>query len=184
MLTSPDTTSSTEVTRPGLRARVRRMSRTAWLAVLLALAAGATLAATALPASASTSSHAFNLTGPWQTVAGTNCSVLVGTDMNSPYAWPGTATQVSCASPHTTEVYSILEFLWQGSWRYWTTQPYTQPNAYGTNAIYSDFASTAYCIGDTWWMVYSYVYVDGVYRGAYANNSGHPSQWDACTTHS
>ena len=186
MFTSSDTATGTETSRPGLRARVRRMSRTVRLAALLSLAAGATLVTTALPASASTSSHAFNLFGSWQSVAGTNCSVLVGTDMNSPYAWPGTATQVSCTSPHTTKVYSILEF-WsqsQGAWYYWTTPAYTQPNAYGTNAIYSDFASPSYCIGDTWWMVYSYIYVDGVYRGAYANNNGQPSKWDACTTHS
>jgi hypothetical protein len=184
MLTSAATITGTETRRPGLRARVTQVSRSARLAILLGLAAGATLVTTALPASAATSSHAFNLTGPWQTVAGTNCSVLVGTDMNSPNAWPGTATQVSCASPHTTQVYSILEFLYQGSWWYWTTPTYTYANANGTNAIYYDFASSASCIGDTWWMVYSYVYVDGVYRGAYANNSGQPSKWDACTTHS
>ena len=111
MFTSPDTATGTETSRPGLRARVRRMSRSARLAALLGLAAGATLVTTALPASASTSRHAFNLTGLRQTVAGTNCSVLVGTDMNSPNAWPGTATQVSCTSPHTTAVFSILEFL-------------------------------------------------------------------------
>lgn len=188
MFTSPDPATGTETSRPGLRARVRRMSRSARLAALLGLAAGATLVTTALPASASTStsSHAFNLTGPWQTVAGTNCSVRVGTDMNSPYAWPGTATQVSCTSPHTIEVYTTLDF-WsqsQGAWYYWTTPAYTQPNAYGTGPVYSDFSSPSYCIGDTWWMVYSYVYVDGVYRGAYANNNGQPSKWDACTTHS
>jgi hypothetical protein len=102
MLTSAATITGTETSRPGLRARVRRVSRSARLAVLLGLAAGATLVTTALPASAATSSHAFNLTGPWQTVAGTNCSVLVGTDMNSPNAWPGTATQVSCPSRHKT----------------------------------------------------------------------------------
>ena len=184
MLTSAATITGTKTSRPGLRARVRQVSRSARLAVLLGLAAGATLVTTALPASAATSSHAFNLTGPWQTVAGTNCSVLVGTDMNSPNAWPGTATQVSCASPHTTKVYSTLDFWSQNAWYYWTTPTYTYSNSYGTNAIYYDFASSAYCIGDTWWMVYSYVYVDGVYRGAYANNSGQPSKWDACTTHS
>ena len=184
MLTSPDTVTGTKASGPGLRARVRRMSRSLRLAVLLGLAAGATLVTTALPASAATPSHAFNLTGKgWQAVAGTDCSVLVGTDMNTPNAWPGTATQVSCASPHTTEVYSVLEFWWQGSWRYWTTQAYTQPNAYGTNAIYEDFASPAYCIGDTWWIVWSYVYVDGVYRSAYPSNNGQSAQWDACTTH-
>jgi hypothetical protein len=185
MLTSAATITGTKTSRPGLRARVRQMSRSARLAVLLGLAAGATLATTALPASAATSSHAFNLTGPWQTVAGTDCSVLVGTDMNAPNAWPGTATQVSCASRHkTTSVYSTLDFWSQNAWYYWTTPTYTYSNSYGTNAIYYDFASSAYCIGDTWWMVYSYVYVDGVYRGAYANNSGQPSKWDACTTHS
>jgi hypothetical protein len=178
MLTSPDTATGTEASRPGLRARLRRTSRSARLAVLLGLAAGATLATTALPAGTATSSHTFNLART-QAVAGTNCSVKVGTDYNLPYAWPGTATQVSCASRHTTTVYSILEFWSQGAWLYWTTPTYTYSNAFGTSPIYYDFASLAYCIGNTNWVVYSYVYVDGVYRGVYANAK--VANWTACT---
>jgi hypothetical protein len=76
-------------------------------------------------------------------------------------------------------VYSILEFWSQGAWLYWTTPTYTYSNAFGTSPIYYDFASPAYCIGNTNWVVYSYVYVDGVYRGVYANAK--VANWTACT---
>ena len=136
------------------------------------------MAATALPASATTT-HAFNLART-QAVTGTDCTVTVGTDRNLPSAWPGTATQVSCATRHkTTQVYSVLGNLIQGSWGYWTTPTYTYTNSYGTSPIYYDFASPASCIGNTWWVVYSYVYVDGVYRGVYADSK--VANWTACT---
>lgn len=176
MQTSAATVPSTKAARPGPGDCVKRGIRSAWLAVLLAVAAGATLVTTALPAGADT--HAFNLART-QAVAGTNCSVTVGTDYNLPNAWPGTATQVSCGSRHTTAVYSVLEFLYQGSWRYWTTPTYTYTNAFGTSPIYYDFQGPAYCIGNTQWVVYSYVYVDGVYRGVYADSK--VATWTACT---
>src|ERR1035438_8836623 len=74
MLTSAATITGTEASRPGLRVRVRRMSRSARLAVLLGLAAGATLVTTALPASATTVTHSFNFART-QLVAGTNCYI-------------------------------------------------------------------------------------------------------------
>lgn len=171
-------TTGTEADRPGLRARVRRISRSATLAIVLGLAAGATLLTTALPASAATPTHAFNLART-QFVQGTDCIVTVGTDYNLPNAWPGTATQVKCASPHTISVYSVLEFVYRGSWRYWTTPVYTYPDVFQTPPVYSDFKSRAYCIGNTNWVVYSYVYVDGVYHGVYANKK--VANWTACT---
>jgi hypothetical protein len=180
MLTSPDTT-STEVTRPGLRARVRRMSRSAWLAVLLTLAAGATLVTTALPAGADT--HAINLART-QSVGGSGCQVTVGTDNNTPHAWPGTGVAVSCSSRQfPLAFYSQLQYgpTINGPWTVWNTSPwYSAPNVYGTPGlapVYYDWYSCP--AGKPYWRVMAYVYLGGVYQGVYANNK--PAQWQACT---
>lgn len=174
MFTSPDTATGTETSRLGLRARVRRMSRTARLAVLLGLAAGATLVTTALPASADSINLAYT-----QPVAGTNCYVTTGTDLNS-NAYPGTATEVYCPSWHTVTVTTQLQdvSLAGGYWSLWAQTPtYTYTTSYGTPML---FYNWAYCpAGRYQWRVVAYVTVDGVYRGSYANS---PHNWTACTT--
>jgi hypothetical protein len=154
------------------------MSRSARLAVVLGLTAGAALAVTALPASAATSTHGFNL-ARMQAVAGTDCTVTVGTDQNYPSAYPGTATLVQCAKRHpSVSVYTQLQFasLAGGTWYYWQTPAYTYQNSYGTRQIFFDWNS---CIGTYQWRVLAYVTVDGVYRGVYANSK--VATWTACT---
>ena len=176
MQTSVAAVTSSEGSRPGLRARVARLPRSARLAVLLGVSAAGAVVATALPASAA-STHAFNLYRT-QTVAGTNCSVTVGTDQNSPYAYPGTATQVQCGTRHTVSVFTQLQYasVYGGTWYAWQTPTYTYQNAFGTQPIYYDWAA---CIGTYQWRVLAYVYVDGVYRGVYANSR--VAVWTACT---
>jgi hypothetical protein len=154
------------------------MSRSARLAVVLGVTAGSALAATALPASAATSTHGFNLART-QVVAGTDCKVTVGTDQNYPYAYPGTATLVQCAKRHqSVSVYTQLRFapLAGGTWYYWQTPTYTYPNSYGTQQLFYDWNS---CIGTFQWRVLAYVTVDGVYRGVYGNSR--VAVWTACT---
>jgi hypothetical protein len=174
MLTSTATITGTEASRPGLRARVRRVSRSARLAVMLALAAGATLVTTALPASADSINLAYT-----QPVAGTNCYVTTGTDLNS-NAYPGTATEVYCPSWHTVTVTTQLQYvsLAGGYWSLWAQTPTnTYTTSYGTPMIMYYWAS---CTAGRWqWRVVAYVTVDGVYRGSYANS---PHNWTACTT--
>lgn len=168
-----------ENNRPGLRARVARMSRTARIAVALGATAGSALAATALPASAAASTHAFNLART-QAVAGTDCTVTVGTDQNYPYAYPGTATLVQCARRHkTVSVTTQLQHapVAGGTWVSWQTPTYTYPNSYGTQSLFYDWNGS--CIGQWQWRVLAYVWVDGTYRGVYANSA--VKTWTACT---
>ena len=68
---------------------LKSVSRSARLAIMLGLAGAATLAATALPASADSINLAKTMS-----VAETDYTVTVGTDYNA-YAYPGTATQVA-----------------------------------------------------------------------------------------
>jgi hypothetical protein len=177
MLTSAATITGTEASRPGLRVRVRRMSRSARLAVLLGLAAGATLVTTALPASATTVTHSFNFART-QLVAGTNCYIEVGTDMNS-NDFPGTATEVACNSPHMISVVTQLQDapLAGGPWGVWGQTPtYNYTSSYGTPFLWWDWAS---CGGpEMQWRVMASIAVDGVWRGWYADNGVH--DWTPC----
>jgi len=178
MPASAATVTGTESSRPGLRACLRRMSRSAQLVILLGLAAGATLMTSALPASAATTTHGFNLART-QAVAGTDCTVTVGTDYNTPYAYPGTAFQVNCPTRHkTVSAYTQLQFapVTGGTWNTWTSPTYNSTNSFGTAPVFYDWYS---CIGTWQWRVLAYVAVDGVYRGVYANSA--VKTWTACT---
>jgi hypothetical protein len=153
---------------------LKSVSRSARLAILLGLAGAATLAATALPASADSINLAKTMS-----VAGTNCTVTVGTDYNT-YAYPGTATQVSCPTRHNTTVTTQLQVVSTagGNWGlYGQTPTSAYTNAFGTRMMLYYWPQ---CPAGRWqWRVVAFVTIDGVYRGSYAND---PHTWTACTT--
>ncbi len=165
---------STTTSRPSPRTRLMSLSRSIRLAILLGLAGAATVATTALPASADSINLAKTMA-----VAGTNCTVTVGTDLNAS-AYPGTATQVNCSSRHTVTVTTQLQdvSLAGGTWNLWAQTPTsTYANAYGTRMMLYYWQS---CPAGRWqWRVVAFVTIDGVYRGSYANGT---HSWTACTT--
>ncbi|MCW2775577.1 MAG: hypothetical protein JWN91_3903 [Nocardioides sp.] len=138
------------------------------LALLVGLLAGG-----ASPANA-----AFNLAVD-KPVQGTDCRVTVGTWPNTA-AYPGLAMQVhNCGSRHTIQIQGQLQ--WAGTnlvpYEFFTTPWFTYTNAYGTRE--HDYYKAS-CPAGRWnWRVVVWVYVDGVYRGAY-DNGWH--NWQACTT--
>lgn len=177
MSTSADTVTGTEASRPGLRARVKRMSRTARLAALLGLAAAATLATTALPASASTNPPGFNYARA-QTVAGTDCTITVGTYYNTS-KYPGTALWAYCSTGHMISMYAELQTapMAGGTWSVWGRSP-TYNYSYIANTGYQ-YSYRASCGGpELQWRVMAYISVDGHYRGEYAADGVH--DWVAC----
>lgn len=153
---------------------LKSMSRSARLAIVLGLAGTATLAATALPASADSINLAKTMA-----VAGTNCTVTVGTDYNA-NAYPGTATQVSCPTRHNTTVTTQLQVVSTagGTWSlYGQTPTSSYTNAFGTRMMLYYWAS---CPAGRWqWRVVAFVTIDGAYRGSYTNGA---HTWTACTT--
>ena len=177
MSTSADTVTGTEASRPGLRACVKRMSRTARLAALLSLAAGATLVTTALPASASVNPPGFNFARA-QAVAGTDCTITVGTYYNAADV-PGTALWAHCNTGHMISMYAELqtEPMAGGTWSVWGRSP-TYNFSYIANTGY-EFAYWSYCGGpELQWRVMGYISVDGHYRGEYADDGVH--SWTPC----
>ncbi len=156
---------------PGMR-RLRPVSWPGRFTILAGLAATGAILATAAPASADN----INLAAT-SAIAGTNCSVTVGTDQN-PSAYPGTATQVTCSSPHTITVTTQLQdaSLAGGLWYLYGQTPTDTTYAYATRMLFYHWQACPAC---RWqWRVVAFVTIDGVYHGGYANAR---ASWTACT---
>lgn len=122
----------------------------------------------------SPASAAINRGTTW-TLGGTNCKLTVGGWPNTRH-YPGTASRISCATPHTIQVRNQL----------WWAGTNNVPALYGQSAWYTYYAYGtpeldtywAACPGYWDWDSSAQVYIDGVYKGNLGNQWG---WWTACT---